>query len=271
MPKDRESIGHTFIVAVGVCLICSVLVSAAAVSLSPAQEENKLQERRRNILSAAGLLGPDVDVDTVFQNIQARVVDLRSGTYVEDVDPLSYNQREAADDPQRSTAIPPKEDIADIKRRADKAVVYLYQPEGRLEVVILPIHGLGLWSTLYGFIALESDLRTIAGLAFYEHGETPGLGGEVDNPRWKAKWPGKKAFDEQGRLIIEVVKGEVDPSAPGAEHKVDGLSGATITTRGVNHLVHFWLGEQGFGPYLDKLAERRAGQTGEDAEAEEDA
>ena len=124
---------------------------------------------------------------------------------------------------------------------------------GELSKIILPIHGYGLWSTLYGFLALEPDVNTIAGLGFYEHAETPGLGGEVDNPKWKGIWPGKKLFDEDGELAISVIKGTVDSGAAGAQHKVDGLAGATLTTNGLHNLVRFWMGENGFGPYLSAM------------------
>jgi Na+-transporting NADH:ubiquinone oxidoreductase subunit C len=151
-----------------------------------------------------------------------------------------------------------EQDIASIRRRADYSTVYVVEnPDGSIKTLILPIHGYGLWSTLYGFMALESDLKTVVGLGFYQHAETPGLGGEVDNPNWKAQWTGKVVFDESGEPAISVVKGGVDPSNPNAEHQVDALAGATLTSRGVENLVRFWLGEDGFGPFLEHL---RAGE-----------
>ncbi len=122
-------------------------------------------------------------------------------------------------------------------------------------MLVLPVEGYGLWSTLYGFIALEADLTTIRGITFYQHGETPGLGGEVDNPNWKRKWVGRKAFGPEGEVKIHVVKGLAGPPSEDP-YEVDGLSGATITSRGVSHLVQFWLGEQGFGPFLEKLEQK---------------
>ena len=92
-------------------------------------------------------------------------------------------------------------------RLPNKAVVYQRVDDGDVLAIILPVEGKGLWSTLYGFIALAPDTRTIEGITFYEHGETPGLGGEVDNPSWKALWPGRKAFDEDWEPAIEVIKG----------------------------------------------------------------
>jgi Na+-transporting NADH:ubiquinone oxidoreductase subunit C len=108
---------------------------------------------------------------------------------------------------------------------------------------------------MFGFLALDADFRTIRGFTFYEHGETPGLGGEIDNPRWQKKWQGKLAFSEDGQVMIEVLRGSVEAGDPLAPYRVDGISGATKTTQGVQGLVRFWLGENGYGPFLDRAAE----------------
>jgi Na+-transporting NADH:ubiquinone oxidoreductase subunit C len=241
------------LVAFALCIVCSVVVSTAAVLLKPAQEANKTLDRKRNILAAAGMLQEGVSIDEQFAQIQTRVVDLRNGRFTDAVDPASYEPLRAARDPSRSMNLSKDEDIAGIGRREDYALVYLVEAEdGGLDKVILPVRGYGLWSTLYGFIALESDINTVAGLGFYEHGETPGLGGEVDNPRWKSQWPGKQVYRD-GEVEIALAKGSVDPSSDDAPWRVDGLSGATLTARGVTQLVQFWLGEQGYEPFLNKL------------------
>ena len=175
--------------------------------------------------------------------------------------PDSYDQLKAAKDPERSERLSGEEDIAGIKSQADVAEVFLARnDDGELSRIILPVRGYGLWSTLYGFMALEADGKTIAGLGFYQHGETPGLGGEVDNPKWKALWEGKKLYDEDGDIAIEVVKGSVDRGTPNAENKVDGLAGATLTSKGVSNLVRFWVGEKGFGPYLERMRNQSGGE-----------
>ena len=145
------------------------------------------------------------------------------------------------------------EDIARIKKKPKYMPVYEVRDQGEVSKYIFPIYGKGLWSTLYGFLALDKDLETIRGITFYQHGETPGLGGEVDNPKWKALWKGKKAFDENNDVKISVIKGKVDTSNPNKEYLVDGLSGATLTTRGVDHLVKYWLGKHGYGAFIDNL------------------
>lgn len=254
MSANNDTIGKTITVTVLLCVICSVVVSAAAVLLKPQQEANKLLDKRTNILAAAGLLDPSKSVDESFEQITTKVVDLETGKYTDVVDPQTYDARKAAKDPQLSEALPRDKDIASIKRQANYQTVYLVEKEGKIEKVILPVHGYGLWSTLYGFLALEGDLNTVVGLGFYSHAETPGLGGEVDNPIWKAQWPGKKVYDEGSTApVLGLVKGKVDPSSPNAEHQIDGLAGATLTSNGVTRLIEFWMGENGYAPFLANL------------------
>lgn len=251
--SSNDSIRKTLIVAFSLCIVCSVVVSTAAVVLKPAQEANKAADRKRNILAAAGMLEEGRSVEEQFAKVTTRIVDLRTGKFTDEIDPKSFDQRKAAKDPDESDVLSDEQDVAKISRREHYATVYLVEDaQGDIDKIILPIHGYGLWSTLYGFIALESDANTVAGLGFYEHGETPGLGGEVDNPRWKAFWPGKQVYRDD-EVAIKLIKGSVDPASPNAAWQVDGLAGATLTSRGVTHLVQFWLGENGFQPFLENL------------------
>lgn len=252
----RESYLRTLTTAAAVCLACSLMVSAATVALRPFQERNRLWDRKRNVLLAAGLIGPDTSYDEanrLFAQVEVQVIDLESGMPVEGIDPGSFDPMAAQRDPKSSTKLPPEADIAGLKTRGRHQAIYVLRREGRIERLVLPVHGKGLWSTMWGLIALGADLNTIESFAFFEHAETPGLGGEVDNPRWKALWVGKRAFDSQGQPRIEVVKGRVDPASAAAEHQVDGLSGATLTGRGVTNLLRFWLSEHGYGPLLKRL------------------
>jgi Na+-transporting NADH:ubiquinone oxidoreductase subunit C len=257
----KNSVGQTFGVAFVLCIVCSVLVAGAAVTLKPTQTANRLLDKKRNILAAAGLADAPGSVDERFEKIQTRVVDLQTGDYTDDaVDMQTYDFIAAASDPQMGVAIPAGEDRGGIKRRARYIPIYLVERKGSVDKVILPIYGKGLWSTLYGFIALDSDdVTTIRSLLYYEHGETPGLGGEVDNPAWKALWNGKQAFADDGSVAIQVIRGTVDATSPSAEHQVDGISGATITARGVQEMLHYWLGDGGYGPFLDRLRTQTTG------------
>ncbi|MGF6694065.1 Na+-transporting NADH:ubiquinone oxidoreductase subunit C [Metapseudomonas resinovorans] len=257
MANQKESTVRTLMVALVVCLVCSVFVAGGAIALKPVQVENRELDKQRSILSIAGLAQPDMSADDVkklyAERITAKVVDLASGDFSDEIQAAGFDPLKAAKDPQLSDALPAGQDIASIKRRERYSTVYLVEQGGQLQTLILPVRGYGLWSTLYGFLALKGDLNTVVGLGFYQHGETPGLGGEVDNPKWKALWNGKSLFDEQGQLAIQIIKGSVDAQSPKASHQVDGLAGATLTSKGVNNLLHFWLGKNGFGPFLAKL------------------
>lgn len=254
MSQPNDSTQKTLLVALIMCLVCSLVVSAAAIILRPKQEANAALDRKRNIVEVAGLLGEDGDIEAAFKHVQVRMVDLDTGSFTDEFTAGQYDQYTAAKNPAQSITLDKAEDIAGIGRRARVAEVYFIGgSEDDFEKVVLPVHGLGLWSTLYGFVSLENDLKTIAGLKFYDHGETPGLGAEVDNTDWRAQWDGKLAFDDAGAVQIEVIKGVVDAGSASAVHQVDGLAGATLTSRGVTQLVRFWLDEKGFGKFLNKL------------------
>ncbi|MCP5425935.1 MAG: Na(+)-translocating NADH-quinone reductase subunit C [Gammaproteobacteria bacterium] len=255
LPND--SIQKTLIVAVGICLVCSVVVAGTTVVLKPIQSANKALDFKRNVVEVAGLLPEGGNVDEAFKQVEIRVVDLDTGEYTDAVDPATFSQTEAAKNPATSEVVPADEDIAKIKRRSKYALVYLVKEDGKLKTLILPVHGYGLWSTLYGLLALDSDFDTVKNLKFYQHAETPGLGGEVENPKWRALWVGKKVYDDKGEVKLSVIKGSVTPDTPDAQYKVDGLSGSTLTSRGVSNLVHYWLGENGFGPFLERLRSQR--------------
>ncbi|WP_019342452.1 Na(+)-translocating NADH-quinone reductase subunit C [Stutzerimonas stutzeri] len=261
MSSQKESTVRTLIVALLVCLVCSVFVAGAAVALRPTQLENRQLDKQRSILAIAGLGEAGMsgaEVKALYkERIVAKLVNLETGKFSDEFDPNTFDPLVAAKDPQLSDALPPEQDIASIKRREKYSVVYIVETEGELDTLVLPVRGYGLWSTLYGFLALQEDLNTVAGLGFYQHGETPGLGGEVDNPKWRSLWDGKQLYTADGELAIQVVKGGVDPQSPKADHQVDALAGATLTSNGVNNLLHFWLGENGFGPFIANL---RAGE-----------
>lgn len=248
LPNDDPR--KTLAVALTLCLVCSVLVSLTAVTLRPLQERNAYLTLKREVVRVAGLGGRGVDPNEAFRRIETRLVDLDSGRFVEGADPVAYSYREAAKDPALSTELGVG-DIAEIRRRPDRMPVYLVRDNGALKTIVLPVYGAGLWSTLHGLLAVAPDGRTAKGLTFYEQRETAGLGSEVASPRWLGRWRGKTLVDESGAPVIKVVKGRVDADAPNADRRIDGLSGATLTGNAVTDLIQFWLGDQGYGPFLD--------------------
>lgn len=267
LPNDSPL--KTLAVTLAVALVGSILVAGSAVILRPLQIANKEAERQahfaelvRQLPEIAELVRqlPGVGEDMAAPegiDVVAQVVDLDTGDYVPSMEPRLYDQRRAAKDPEQRVAIPPEADIAGLKARARFAVIYLVRQAGQVKLVVLPVRGRGYGSMLYGYLALAPDANTVVGLTFYEHAETPGLGALVDVPSWKLQWRGKKVRDEGGVLMIGVGAGRIAPDSPDAPYQVDGLTGATWTANGVTHLLHYWLGDHGFGPYLHKLRKER--------------
>ncbi|MGS2716788.1 Na(+)-translocating NADH-quinone reductase subunit C [Eionea flava] len=260
--SKNDSTQRTLLVAFLLCIVCSVVVSTAAVMLKPLQVANKEKDFKINILKAGGLYDQGIaegkSISEMFENITAKLVDINTGEYTDALDLDAYDQRAASKEPSQSLALTAENDLAKISRRVDVAKVYLVQNAEGLQKVILPIKGYGLWSTMYGFMSLDADLNTVSSLAFYEHGETPGLGGEIDNPKWKSLWQGKLVYGESGNVDLTVIKGTVDANTSNANYKVDGLSGATLTSKGVDNLVKFWMGPMGYAKYINNLKEGEA-------------
>ncbi len=251
MASKNESIGKTLGVVVALCLVCAVIVSFASVQLRPLQQENKLKDIQSNILAAAGFEGV-TNVQTTFdENIETIVVNVEDGQQVQfdseqaRVDWIkAYDFEKSKFDAAMSIKLTKAQDKAGIQRRTTEAPVYISRAEdGSVKSIILPIQGYGLWGVMYGFLALENDGETVKNIIFYKHNETPGLGGEIQNPTWTAQWQGKE-------LPVDLVK-----NGAKNDNQVDGLSGATLTSNGVDNTVDYWTGDNGFGPFLAKVRE----------------
>ncbi|HBN6196741.1 Na(+)-translocating NADH-quinone reductase subunit C [Vibrio parahaemolyticus] len=255
MASNNDSIKKTLGVVIGLSLVCSIIVSTAAVGLRDKQKANAVLDKQSKIVEVAGIEANGKKVPELYaEYIEPRLVDFATGEFVEEAadgsKAANYDQRKAAKDNATSIKLTAEQDKAKILRRANTGIVYLVKNGDDVSKVIIPVHGNGLWSMMYAFVAVETDGNTVSGITYYEQGETPGLGGEVENPSWRAQWVGKKLFDENHKPAIKVVKG----GAPaGSEHGVDGLSGATLTGNGVQGTFDFWLGDMGFGPFLAKV------------------
>lgn len=274
MSKPKSNNAKTISVALTLCLVCSVLVSAVAVGLKPAQIENARLDRNKNILVAAGMYNAESDtandVAERFKDFDVEIIDLNTGDYLDDeaLKAAGIPDRNAYDASQATKNQALSEDLGDndpagIGRKPKYAKVYVKSDDaGNPEMVVLPIQGYGLWGTIYGFLTLESDMNTIKGISFYEHKETPGLGARIEEPEWRAQWSGIQSYDEDGNVATGVTK-----AGTPKDNWVDGISGATLTGRGVSNMIQFWLGEQGYKPYLDKLRQD-SGQTIDNADTQ---
>jgi Na+-transporting NADH:ubiquinone oxidoreductase subunit C len=256
----ERSVSYTLRFAAIVAAVASFVVATVAVSLEARQEANRVLDRRRHVLEVVGLSQPGetlsrAEVARRFEeNIRPLVVELRTGEVAEELEAEALDQRRASRDPEQSRPAPPN--AAGISRLPRHVIVHQLVRDGTVEALVLPFEGLGLWSTMYGYLALSGDLATVRGITFYEHAETAGLGALVSDPDWRALWEGKRVFDEEGRPRIRVIKGRVGTST-GAAYEVDGLSGATLTGNGVTAALHFWLGEDILGPYLARYRAER--------------
>ncbi|WP_419851872.1 Na(+)-translocating NADH-quinone reductase subunit C [Actinobacillus pleuropneumoniae] len=246
---NKDSVSGTLTVVVLLSLICSLIVAGAAVLLKPTQDIQKVLDKQKNILQAAGLMQPNTNVqETYAKFIEPKIVDLATGDYVEGV--KNFDAKAAAKDPAQNVAINPADDKANIKVRAKYAEVYLVKGEaGKVNQVVLPMYGNGLWSIMYGFVAVQPDANTVNGITYYEQGETAGLGGEIANPNWQKNFVGKKLFNANNEVALTVAKGASEDK----DHGIDGLSGATLTSNGVDGSFKYWFGANGFGPYLAKF------------------
>lgn len=262
---QRESVLNTFKVAVLLCLVCSVVVSSLAVGLRDIQQQQKEAFRQQNILTAAGLWKRDENTKEEAKSFYKQYItpvsiDLETNKPANvQADDKRLDPKAAARDPNWHTLVTDLgedvRDIASIRKREHYSTIYEVREGGQLQTLVIPIRGYGLWSTLWGFIAVDvtraaegPEAISIKGLSYYQHGETPGLGGEVENPLWTRKWPGKLVYDADWNVRVEVSKSAT------TDYQVDALSGATITSNGVTSMLQFWLGEHGFGPYLKSIS-----------------
>ncbi|WP_321393905.1 Na(+)-translocating NADH-quinone reductase subunit C [uncultured Desulfuromusa sp.] len=255
---SNDSIFKTFLVAFLLCVVCSILVCLAAIVRIDKEAYNKQLEIRKTVLAAGGFqqqIDDGGNIDELFTaNMELRLVDLETGEYTTAVDAATYDQKEAVNNPELSVKIPADQDLAGIGTRAKYAAVYLEKSGD----IVLPIRGAGMWGPMYGYIAIAADGTTVKGFTFYQHAETPGLGAEVDNPKWKQQWPDKKLYNDSGKLVLKVVKkGEYNPNAADAVNTIDGIAGSTVTGGKVHNIIRYWFGENGYAPFLNKLKAKR--------------
>ena len=251
-PKDSPL--KTLLVALCVSLVCSIMVTFTAITLRssnvvPASEH----ARQLKILRQSGLVEEGQDSETADVRLETRVVHLASGQYVKDLPAELADPLTASHDNTLFELIPAELDQAKLGQRLQHSLVHLVWRDNRLSNIVLPVYGAGMWSTLYGYLSLETDGNTVVDLRFYVNQETPGIGDRIDNRQWRLSWRGKQIYDQSGSVRIKIPRQVLPASNPAARFQIDGLSGATRTTEGVINLVHYWLGEHGFKPYLQRF------------------
>lgn len=228
---------RTLAVAAAVALGCSILVASAVHLLRPLAPVEAFPARALAVLEAAGRLPSDARdearLSAAYRALDARIVDLDTGEFVDEGDPYGF-------DPWAADAMTRTPDLS-------RAPVYMARDGGRLERIVFPVHGPGMWSTIYGYVALEPDLDTVASLVIVRHGETPGIGDRIEEKSWQARWKGKHIYGDGAEPRIAVV-----PNARG-EHEVDLISGASVTVEAVGDFVREAFGPDGYGPFIQRF------------------
>jgi Na+-transporting NADH:ubiquinone oxidoreductase subunit C len=225
----RHSNLYTFVFITIVTIICAGLLSSAAYFLKDKQQINVEVDMKKNILKAVKLLDSkkisqketldsyNKYIESFVVNSQGEVVDLPEGTSVEDIDPEKEDTK-----PEDERLYP----------------VYVKQDNSQISAYCIPIIGKGLWSTMYGYLALEPNVNKILGITFYKQAETPGLGSEVESEGFQNKFIGKEIWDAEDNLVsIKILKLEPAADSPNIKHEVAGISGATKTGEGVMNLL----------------------------------
>ncbi|MBT8059058.1 MAG: NADH:ubiquinone reductase (Na(+)-transporting) subunit C [Gammaproteobacteria bacterium] len=254
----RETPRQALLAVLVTAIVCSSVVSAAVVMLRPIQLNHLLLDRSRDIMQLTGLLGPgqaleDEQMVRLYRSLDLRLVHIDTAEFDDGHDAVTFDPRRAAADPELGVEVPAEQDVASLGRRSRLAPVYLVWRDDELDRVILPVHGAGMWSVLRGFIALEGDLNTIAGMTFYEQNETPGLGDQVTHQHWLDQWAGRRIFDAEGGIGFRVSAGQVEEGSGAAIHQVDALTGATITGNAVTAMMQYWFGPHGYRDFLAAL------------------
>lgn len=252
------STGYTFGFAAAVCVVCSLAVASAAVSLKPIQDLNKERDQKRSILSALQLpedgsvpVGEAIDtlwdsrVEVRFITPDGKPVD-RSDTSFDLNGDGEVTLLDAAEARKRArgTDAPPK-----------LLAVYERRDGDQVGALALEVAGMGLWGPVSGFLAIAPDASEVIGATFFAPKETPGLGAEIVEDSFTSQFEGKKLFRDGEPRGIRVAKGKVsdsDPARGEPEHWVDGVSGATITCRGVSEMLERGI-ESYYAEFLQKL------------------
>lgn len=229
------------------CVLCFAAVAAWFLLIKSNNAQPTSQQQVAAILQAAGLTSGKEDegaLNALFeQRVVVRRVNLDSGALL----PVASGQEAQ----QSCVNLAPDQDPAQVHQRCSIADVYLVKNNHHeIQQIILPIAGKGAKSMMHAFIALETDGRTVKNLYYYEQNETPLLGARVEDPQWLSQWPGKKLLNDEAQPALKVVQ---ERAGAHDDYTVDGITGATMTSSGVEKSINFWMGDRGYGHFLQRI------------------
>ncbi len=244
----NESRTKTLIMAFLVSAVCALMVSGATVLLRPIQAANRAAEEQARIEGLVkGIPGMASLLAKSGGTLSKVVIDLGDARAAQDV--TSDTLDAALSDTGNWTALDAGADLAGLGQRPNFVQIFLLREGEDISLVLLPMTGQGYGGRIDAILAVEGDMNTIAGIAITSHSETPGLGGRIEDPSWQANFPGTELRDSSGDLRFNVARGDA-----ASAYQVDGITGATRTTRGISQMVRFWLGPDGYGPLLRAIA-----------------
>lgn len=268
---------YTYTFALIICVFASVLLALASTALKPAQQTSQRLDIVKNLLSVTGItneelakMSPGEIMSMYKEHFEVRLVDknkepVERSFIEEELKKLNYKEKELSELKAFELIDTYNAKINLLAKKAGTSVekydrgikpVYVYRKGEDIDAYIVPIAGPGLWGMMYGYIALKPDLNTVAGIRFYKHQETPGLGGEAEKPWFTSRFEGKHILNDEGEFVsVKIAKGG-EGSAENAhpnelDHYVDGISGATITTKGINEFLKNDL--QKYEPYFKTI------------------
>ena len=220
----RQSNKYILIYAAILTVVCGGILAVASEGLKEKQQYNIDMEQKRNILSTVITLQEGVDVNDLYsKRVRAFVVDAK-GNVKEGMQPKDVNL------------------AAEYKKPLDQRILPVYEFKNeedstKTEYVVLPVYGFGLWNNIWGFVALKSDFNTIQGVRFQHAGETPGLGARIEtDEEVQERFKGKSIYEGDKLVSVTMMKGEGNDYSDNP-HRVDGMSGATLTAKGVNNML----------------------------------
>ncbi|WP_339867814.1 NADH:ubiquinone reductase (Na(+)-transporting) subunit C [uncultured Algoriphagus sp.] len=231
---------NTYIITFSVILtvVLGLLLSGTSQVLGPLQKEAIALDNKKQILGAV-ISGDEIaamtpkEINSYYESRIASIVVDIDGKEVTEQDGVAVTAETV--------------DIAkNYKKPKEERLfpVYIYHAEGNADDVanyVLPLYGAGLWDAIWGYIALDTDMNTVGGITLAHAGETPGLGARITEPEVQSRYVGKTIFDESGDLVaVQMQKGEGKDYSDNP-HQVDGMSGATITGKGVNNMLYNYL------------------------------
>jgi Na+-transporting NADH:ubiquinone oxidoreductase subunit C len=221
----RQSNTYILLYSAAITVVCGGLLAFAAVSLKPMQDANIAMEQKKNILSSVLTLNESDNIVEIYgKKVKGFVIDfegnVKDGLKPEDV-VVAVEYKKI-----------PKERLLP---------VYEFRNDSnKVEFAVMPVYGYGLWNNIWGFVAVKSDFNTIQGVKFQHAGETPGLGARIESEEIQERFKGKQIFDNGNLTAVAIQKGEGHDYASEL-HKVDGMSGATLTGKGVNNMLKDYL------------------------------